>query len=139
MRLSEICAAKLVTAGPQESLSTVTQRMEQHNVGAVVVVDGQKPVGIVTDRDLALALGARRADTETPVESVMATPVRTIPDGAGIFAATQCMRDAGVRRLPIVDVDGRLVGIITLDDLLRLLGWEFYNLTEGIKREMKTK
>src|SRR5262245_35601260 len=97
----DVLATKPVTAGPTETLSSVALRMRDHNVGAVVIVEGQKPVGIVTDRDLALALGAQDVSPQDPVERVMTTPVRTIPDGAGIFAATQCMRDAGVRRLPI--------------------------------------
>jgi CBS domain-containing protein len=102
-------------------------------------VEGQKPVGIVTDRDLALALGADGVNPQAPVESVMTKPVRTIPDGAGIFAATQCMRDAGVRRLPVVDKEGRLAGIVTFDDLIRLLGRELYNLSEGVRREIEAK
>jgi CBS domain-containing protein len=145
MKLSEVTACvrgdvfatKLVTAQPTESLSSVALRMREHNVGAVVVVEGQKPVGIVTDRDLALALGAQGVASRVPVGGVMTKPVRTIPDGAGVFAATQCMRDAGVRRLPIVDNDEHLVGIVSLDDLMGLLGREMYNLAEGIKHETK--
>jgi CBS domain-containing protein len=132
-------ATILVTAEPTATLSSVALQMREHNVGAVVIVEGQKPVGIVTDRDLALALGAQGAEPEAPVESVMTTPVRTIPDGAGIFAATQCMRDAGVRRLPIVDREGQLVGIVSLDDLMGLLGRELYNLAEGIRHETEVR
>jgi CBS domain-containing protein len=135
----DVFAKKLVTAVPTETLSSVALRMREHNVGTVVIVEGQKPVGIVTDRDLALALGAQGVAPQDPVESVMTTPVRTIPEGAGTFAATQCMRDAGVRRLPIVDGEGRLVGMISLDDLLRFLGRELYNLAEGIKHEIDVK
>jgi CBS domain-containing protein len=123
---------KVVTAEPTDTISSVARRMREHNVGAVIVVEGQKPVGIVTDRDLALALGAQGVVPEGAVARVMTAPVRTIPDGAGIFAATQCMRDAGVRRLPIVDAQGHLVGIVSLDDLLRLLGRELHNLTVGM-------
>ena len=69
----------------------------------------------------------------------MTTCVRTVPEGAGIFAATQCMRDGGVRRLPIVDEKGRLTGMVSLDDLMRLLGRELYNLAEGVRHEVKVK
>jgi CBS domain-containing protein len=135
----DVVGTKLVTVGPEEPLSTAALQMRQHDVGAVVVVEGQKPVGMVTDRDLALALGAQDASPQGAVKSVMTTPVRTVPDGAGIFAATQCMRDAKVRRLPIVDEDGRLVGIVSLDDLMWLLGREVYNLADGIKHQTKLK
>src|SRR5581483_9170060 len=144
MKLSDVTACvrgdvfstKLVTAAPTDTVYSVTLQRRDQNVGAVVIVEGQKPVGIVTDRDLALALGAGGVVPQTAVGSVMTTPVRTVPDGSGIFAATQCMRDAGVRRLPIVDAQGRLAGIVSLDDLMRLLGRELYNLAEGIKHEM---
>lgn len=131
----DVSARKPVTAGPTETLLSVARQMREHNVGAVVIVENEKPVGIITDRDLALALGAQGVAPQEVVKSVMSAPVRTVPEGAGIFAATQCMRDVGVRRLAVVDADGRLVGIVSLDDLLRLLGGELYNLAEGIKRE----
>jgi CBS domain-containing protein len=143
MKLSEFSACmrgdvfgtKLITASPRETLTSVALRMQEHNVGAVVIVEGHKPVGIVTDRDLGLSLALHGGNVvpEDPVRDVMTTPVRTIPEGAGVFAATQCLRDAGVRRLPIVDAEGRLVGIISMDDVVRLLGRELHNLGEGIK------
>jgi len=135
----DVFATKLVTAGPEERLSSVALRMKEHKVGCVVVTKGQKPIGIITDLDLALALGTEEFAPDATAENVMISPVRTIPDGAGIFAATQCMRDAGVRRLPIVNKEGCLVGIVSLDDLLRLLGRELYNLAEGVKSEMEVK
>jgi CBS domain-containing protein len=135
----DVFATKLVTAASTEALSSVARQMREHNVGAVVIVDGRRPVGIITDRDLALALGAEDVAPQAPADRVMSTPVRTIPDSAGIFAATQCMRDAGVRRLPIVDGKGHLVGIVSMDDMMRLMGRELYNLAEGIKHETEVK
>jgi CBS domain-containing protein len=135
----DILVTKPVTATPTATLSAVAQQMREHKVGAVVIVDGQVPVGIVTDRDLALALGADGFTRVSPVQGVMSAPVRTIPNGAGIFAATQCMRDAGVRRLPIVDDKGHLAGIVSLDDLVRLLGRELSNLAEGVTPKIGTK
>lgn len=147
MKLSEVISCvrgdvfstKLVTATRTETLSSVARQMREHNVGSVVIVEGRKPVGMVTDRDLALALGADGVGPQTSVESVMTKPVETIPDGAGIFAATQCMRDAGVRRLPVVDKEGHLAGIVSIDDLIRLLGRELFNLSEGVRHEIETK
>ena len=129
----DIFATNLVTVGPEEPLSWVALQMREYDVGMVVVVENEKPVGIVTDRDLAMALGTRDISPRSPVKTTMTTPVRTIPDGAGIFAATQCMADGKIRRLPIVNEEGRLVGIVSLDDLMWLLGRELYNLADGIK------
>jgi CBS domain-containing protein len=134
MKLNEIFTRSVVTAGPEETLAAVALRMQEHNVGTVVVVEDRRPVGIVTDRDLALALGA-----QAPVQKVMTQHVLAIPEDTGIYTATKFMREREVRRLPIVDKEDRLVGIVTLDDLLRFLGRELYNLAEGIKHEMEVK
>jgi len=113
--------------------------MQEHNVGTVVIVEDRRPVGIVTDRDLALALGAQGVSVQAQVQKVMTPHVLAIPEDTGIYTATKFMREREVRRLPIVDREDRLVGIVTLDDLLRFLGRELYNLAEGIKHEMEVK
>ncbi len=139
MKLNEIFPKKLVTADPSESLTTIAQRMQEHNVGSVVVVENRRPVGIVTDRDIALALGARGFTPKDPVKKVMCGHVQTISQDAGIFGATRHLREAEVRRLPIVDKDGCLVGIVSSDEVLQFLGREIYNLSEGIKHEINVK
>jgi CBS domain-containing protein len=139
MKLNEIFTRSVVTARPEETLAAVALRMQKHNVGTVVIVEEQRPVGIVTDRDLALALGARRVSPQTEVQKVMTRHVLAIPEDTGIYTATKFMREREVRRLPIVDREDHLVGIVTLDDLLQFLGRELYNLAEGIKQEMEIK
>lgn len=139
MKLNEVFTRRVVTAGPEETLAKVALEMQEHNVGTVVVVENQRPVGIVTDRDLALALGAQGVNPQIQVQKVMTRHVLAIPEDTGIYAATKFMREREVRRLPIVDREDRVVGIVTLDDLLRFLGRELYNLAEGIKDEMKVK
>lgn len=138
MKLGEQFPKPVITVAPHETVGAVAQRMKEHNVGTVVVVREHKPVGIVTDRDLALALGADDLPRQTAVERLLSGAVRTISRDADIFSATCHMREYEVRRLPIVDEQGRLVGIVSLDDLLLMLGRELYNLTEGIKFETKT-
>lgn len=132
MKLGDIFATKVVSAGPKESLAVVARLMEQHNVTAVVIVVDQKPIGLVTERDLALALGARGTPPQTCVERVMHSPVATIEQHLGVFHATEQMSNHRVRRLPLVDDEGCLVGIVTLDDLLKLLAGELSNLAQGI-------
>ena len=104
-----------------------------------VIAEDRRPVAIVTDRDLALALGAQGVSPQGHVQKVMTRHVLAIPEDMGINTATTFMREREVRRLPIVDREDRLVGIVTLDDLLRFLGRELYNLAEGIKHEMEVK
>jgi CBS domain-containing protein len=139
MKLCDLFTRVVITAKPVESLEAVALRMQEHNVGAVVIVEGGRPVGMVTDRDLALALGAEGVRPQEQVQKVMNHRVLAIPEDAGIFTATKYMRDCQVRRLPIVDREDRLVGIVTLDDLVRCLGGELRNLVEGIRHEMEVK
>jgi CBS domain-containing protein len=139
MKLQKLFAKKLVTAGPSETVASVALQMQEHNVGAVIIVENHRPVGIVTDRDLALALGAQGISPQAAVERVMTGRVRTVSEDAGVFAATKAMRDYEVRRLPIVDQQDRLVGIVTLDDLMRFLASELHNLAEGIKHEVEVR
>jgi CBS domain-containing protein len=128
----------VVTAAPGDSLASVARTMEQHNVGAVFIVENHRPVGIVTDRDLALALGVRGATLHTAATGAMTSPVESIQTGEGVFQATQFMRERNVRRLAVLDDDGLLAGVVALDDLLRLLCRELTNLVEGIAPEMQT-
>jgi CBS domain-containing protein len=139
MKLNEIFTRNVVTGRPDETVAAVAFRMQEHNVGTVVIVDNQRPVGIITDRDVALALGAQGLSPQTPVRKVMSQHVLAIPEDMGIYTASRFMRDRQVRRLPVVDREDRVVGMVTLDDLLRFLGRELYNLAEGIKHEMEVK
>jgi CBS domain-containing protein len=136
-QIIETFVKKVVTAEPEDSLGSIARLMEQQNVGAVVIVENHRPVGILTDRDLALELGARGASPKTFAVRAMTSPVETIGHKENVFTATQLMKTSHVRRLPVVDDDGCLVGIVTLDDLLRVLGRELGNLIEGIKPEME--
>jgi CBS domain-containing protein len=136
MKLSDIFSKYVVTAARQETLGAVALRMQEHNVGMVVVVEDERPVGIVTDRDLALAFGVQGVSVWAAVGGVMTRQVVAIPDDMDVFAATKFVRECGVRRLPIVDRDDRLVGVVTLDDLVRFLGEELHNLAAGIEAEM---
>jgi CBS domain-containing protein len=139
MKLSDVFTKEVVTARPGDSLAAVARLMQEHNVGAVVIEEERRPVGIVIDRDLALALGARGVSPQAPAQEVMTHHVLAIPDNTGVFTATKYMRECGVRRLPIVDRDDRLAGMVTLDDLLAYLGRELANLAIGIDAEMEVR
>jgi CBS domain-containing protein len=139
MRFGTFFAKEVVIASPRDSLANVAKLMEQHNVGTVVVVEQQRPVGIVTDRDLALAVCRQGIIPEEHVQKVMTCPVSTIRQNEGIYKATQYMMEKAVRRLPVVDDVGRLVGLVSLDDLLLLLSRELSNIARGIKHETEVK
>ena len=137
MRLFDVFTRGVITAASEETLARVAGKMQEHNVGTVVVVAEQRPVGILTDRDLALALGARGVAPQAPAREVMTPHVPAIPEDTSVFTATKYVRECQVRRLPVVDSEDRVVGLVSLDDLLRLLAKELHNLAEGITREME--
>jgi CBS domain-containing protein len=137
MKLSDMFSKYVVTAAPQETLTMVALRMQEHNVGMLVVTEDGRPIGVITDRDLAMALGAQGISAKTAVQTVMTRKVLAIPDDMDVFAATRYIRECGVRRLPIVDREDQLVGVVTLDDLVRVLGKELHNLGVGITHEME--
>jgi CBS domain-containing protein len=109
--------------------------MDEKGVGSVVITEENRVVGIVTDRDIALTL-AREADPTTLTAADVMTPEPlTMPPDAGILELTERMDVESVRRVPIVDDNGIIVGIVTLDDLVRLLSVELDHLAAIIAAE----
>jgi CBS domain-containing protein len=139
MNLSEMFQSEVVTVDPDATIQSVVQKMTQENVGAVVVVEDTKVVGIVTDRDIALTLGLGTSKPGTPVNEIMTKEVTTIWDDQGVFNATQYMLGHKIRRLPIVDRSDRLIGMVTSDDLLSLFARELSNVTKAIEPSLATK
>jgi len=139
MTVYACCRTDVVTVGPETSLRTIATLMEEENVGSVVVVEEEKPVGIVTDRDLALRAFVNQMDPETThVREIMSPDPIVLEGGMGLFEAMEFIRGKGVRRMPVVDENGMLRGIVTVDDVLRLLVEELSciaNILEGESRE----
>lgn len=122
--LNALGSRHVVTATPELSVLDAARRMAEKDVGCLVVVAGERPVGVVTDRDLVLRAIARGLDpTRARVEEVMSAPCVTVPDDVDPVEAASLMRAHRVRRLPIVArATSRLVGIVTLDDLVHRFG-----------------
>lgn len=127
------CQRNLWTIGPDATVREAARMMASENVGCLIVVEEHKPVGIVTDRDVALEVLIRHLDADaTRVRDVMRSPAITIDEAAPLSAAVDVMRVEGVRRLPVVDGSGTLVGVITVDDLTLLLAGELKQITGPI-------
>ena len=133
MPVRDLIRRKVVVIEPDDPVKLAAQRMEDKLVGCLVVIDGDKPVGIVTDRDLALRVVAKELTPSTPVKEVMTADPITIREDASFFELTKTFRDSAVRRLVVVDKDGKLVGLISVDDLMELLTTEFANLIAAIR------
>lgn len=118
MRVSKIMSRPVISATPATTLRDAAEKMRQHDIGALAVLDGSTPVGILTDRDMVLrALAGCSVSPDMPVSAVMS------PDPASCFAdqdvaeAAALMGDLQIRRLLVRDRSGNLVGILSLGDI----------------------
>lgn len=135
MTLADLVRSDVVTAARTTTVVDLARAMRDENVGCVVITDEARPVGIVTDRDLALRVLAEGADPATvTAEDVMSADPTVVTVETGLFELTETMEGRGVRRVPVVD-DSGLAGIVTLDDVTRLLADELENLTDVIEAE----
>ena len=140
MAVGEICNREVVIAKKALSVVDAAQLMRKHHVGDLVVVEERNgrrhPVGIVTDRDIVVEVVAAGVNPDAlKVGDIMGPEVATVRESEGLFEALRYMRGKGVRRMPVVDRDGGLVGILTLDDLLGLLAEEMTELAKLVSHE----
>ena len=126
MSVGRICVRSVATTTPEETLRAAARRMREHGVGSLVVVDGKtRPVGVLTDRDLMLRCVADAGDAdEVRVAQAMSTPVVTAREAMPIEDVLSQMSASAIRRVPVIDEAGTLVGILSLDDVLDLLSEE---------------
>lgn len=148
MPVGEICNREVVVAERTTTIVEAARLMRRYHVGDLVVVDevqGRRvPVGMVTDRDLVVEVIAREQPfASCTVTAIMSATVVCVPETAGVIEAIQLMRSHGVRRVPVVDAGGALVGILAADDLLDLLAEELSALARiaprGQEREVRSR
>ena len=133
MSLERFARKEMVIARPDETVAQVATRMTEHHVGAVVVVDERRPIGIVTDRDLVTRVLALRGSIDDEICEVMTPEPATLRWDATLDMAISRMKEEGVRRLPLVDAEGRLIGMVTFDDLAVLLAAEEAALANAVR------
>lgn len=114
-KVSDVMASDPASVEPGDSIEDAAQKMKENDVGALLVVDGDELKGIVTDRDVSNAVAEGKGDGS--VEDVASTDTTTIDPDSSLEDAIKLMRDNKVRRLPVVDDDGKPVGIVSLGDL----------------------
>lgn len=123
MTVQDIAREEVVTVDPETPVEDIAASMHAEQVGSVVVVEGNEPIGMVTDRDIGIGIWEFDEPTAVTAEELMAADPVTVEASADIYSALRTAREAGVRRLPVTD-DGTLVGIVTLDDVIVLLAGE---------------
>ncbi|HTT11532.1 MAG TPA: CBS domain-containing protein [Burkholderiaceae bacterium] len=144
MRIGEICTREVVYCTRATAVAEAAQLMRNNHVGDLIVVDQRDgclfPVGIVTDRDLVLEVLAENVDPATvKAGDVMGPDLATVRDTDVVYDAIATMRSKGIRRLPVVDARGCLVGVLTADDVAEFLAEELSGIARVAPRQLQVE
>lgn len=140
MKAGDICNHNVITVSPDDSIRTAAELMRQHHVGDVVVAQRNggsiTPLGILTDRDIVIEVIAENVGLdEVTVRDTMSDQLITANENEDLLGTLMRMRENGVRRLPVVDDKGQLVGILTADDVIGLVARELAEVWALIVRQ----
>ena len=138
----ELCTRNTVIAYRQTGLNEAARLMRELHVGSLVVVEetvaGRLTVGLLTDRDIVTAVVARDLDPNTlTAGDVMSADPVTAREGDSVLDVLAAMRHRGVRRVPVTDAKGVLLGVITLDDVLGVLSEQLQAIVQAIQSEQQ--
>ena len=139
MSIESLLRHPVSTLPPDATCREAAQLLRDEGVGCVVVSEDERPLGIVTDRDLVVRVMAAGLD---PAKTLL----RDVMSGEPVFLARErsleqvfaTMHEQRVRRIPLVDAEGRLEGVLALDDLLLLLAGQLGDLAEVVRSELET-
>lgn len=140
MNTGEVCTRRVIVVAPQESIRDAARLMRHHHVGDLVVVEhadgANRPIGILTDRDIVVELLAAGVDMDAvTVGDVMSRPLLTAREQDDLSDTLKRMAQKGVRRIPVVGEDGKLAGLLSIDDLMTLLA----ELSQDISRLLSSE
>lgn len=142
MKIGKVCNREVIVTDKGSNVLEAAKLMRQHHAGSLLVIskdsDGIRPVGIITDRDIVVEVLAEEVPLDkVAVEDLMIKSLVVANEDDDLFDAVQKMRVKAVRRIPVVDAKGLLVGIFTMDDLIELLHEELGNIVSLVSREQK--
>lgn len=135
MPVGHLGPTDVVTVDPNESVSETVDRLDSEGVGAIVVTEDDEPVGIITDRDIALAVTGEADVGSESVQSIMTTDPVTLHEDEEAIEISRTIDDHEVRRIPVVDDDGKLTGIVTMDDLVATIGEQLNHVADAIEAD----
>lgn len=132
----DVVEGDVVKAEEDTPVQNVVAEMADEDVGSVIVVDDGRPTGVLTDRSIALALeDSPDVAEQTAGDLAGGDPITATPD-ATLFDILEMMGQEGIRRVPIVDEEGQLQGVVSLDDVIVVLGSELGNAAETIESQV---
>ncbi len=135
MPVGKLGPEEAITTEPDTEVSDVVDKLESEEIGALVVTEENEPIGIVTDRDVALAINDTDDIESEPVESIMTEDPVTLQEDEEAMEISRTIEENNVRRIPVVDEDGELQGIVTLDDLIATIGEQLDNVSDTIEAQ----
>lgn len=137
MVAKDYCSRRPVTIDASASIADAAALLAREDIGCLVVTDGKRPVGMLTDRDVVFRVLLDEVSPDRDrVADAMTAPVQALPADADLDVVFTALRSHRLRRLPLVDADGALVGVLAVDDLLRLLATEIGDVAEAIRRQL---
>jgi signal-transduction protein with cAMP-binding, CBS, and nucleotidyltransferase domain len=136
MSIEHLVSKPVSTLPPSASCAEAARRMRRQNMGSVVIEEDGVPIGIVTDRDLALRVVAEELQPgDVPVGSIMSKFPAFLSSDRDLTEAVATMREMCVRRLPVIGAHGRVIGMLALDDVLIALADEMGQVRELLRAE----
>ena len=142
MPIQDLCTRKLISIEKGSTLRQAAQLMKKHHIGDVVIVESNgvnKPIGILTDRDIVLGVVAENLPFSTSVDEIMSKNIVQVKRTEGIATVVKKMEREGVNRMIIVDDFGSVCGIVTSDDILRLVAKELTGLGKIVERQVENE
>ena len=134
-KIEQIMSTTLVTVTRKQPLREVVGLMAGKGISCIVVAEERCPIGILTERDVARLVAADSDLVVLPVDEVMSSPVRTVPVGTTVHKAAMLMKQERIRRLVVVDGDGRIAGIVTQSDIVKGLEGKYIESLRNIIQE----
>jgi CBS domain-containing protein len=132
--VKDVMTRNVKIIGPDQNLREAAMAMAKHDIGALPVGDHDRLIGLITDRDIAIKGVARGKSAETTVREVMCAGIRYCFEDEDVLAVADHMADLGVRRLPVVNRQKRLVGIISLSNICHVQGSAGDTLLKGVAK-----
>ena len=120
MTVADVMTKSVISVDASMTINEAAKMMEDAKVGAVIIMENNTPVGIVTDRDFAVKVAAHAYQVSSPVKQIMSSPLFSINSDESVRTAADLMHDRGIRKLPVID-DENVVGMITATDIVNLL------------------
>ena len=126
MKVGDVCNRVVIFVTEDEAVQRATELMRKYHVGTLIVTEfgdeDREPIGVVTDRDVVVEVVAKGIDPEElTVGDIMTENPLVANEEDDVAEALEAMREQGVRRVPVLDAEGKLVGILALDDLLQVI------------------